>query len=329
MLMLQVQGWDFTPSSPPCPPLRGTSFSIAVAKKCLEPVGVLRGLLLEEGVLLRLRVLVVVLVFISLVCREGREGGGRTEELKLLEGERVSKKLFPGMPSPFLLQLAWDTSGSRARTVWRTEGAVQLFLGMRGQNPPGTRPGRHRAPPDRCWRVLGPWLLSQFPRWQPGCPGGDAGGGLCRHGHEPPRTAPQPGEVLMAVTGTVRKGDLDSYEKKGFSLSSCFDRQHRRRRRARQDLHQHVGACCPWGHRNPFWAKSEGNEGPRHPHAYVAPRPQSPCRGARAGHSGDVPKNPTLPPLSLQPPSSQRPPREPGAGRTRSFASPRLGGSVD
>lgn len=151
--MLQAQGWDFTPSSPPCPLLRGTSFSIAVAKKCLKPVGVLRGLLLEEGVLLRLRVLVVVLVFISLVCREGREGGGRTEELKLLERERVSKKLFPGMPSPFLLQLVWDTSGSRARTVWRTEGAVQLFLGVDRTHPaPGpAATEHHRTGAGGCW----------------------------------------------------------------------------------------------------------------------------------------------------------------------------------
>lgn len=69
--MLQAQGWDFTPSSPPGPPLRATFSGIAVAKICLKPVRVLRGLLLEEGVLLRLRVLIVVLVVVSLVCRAG------------------------------------------------------------------------------------------------------------------------------------------------------------------------------------------------------------------------------------------------------------------
>lgn len=168
------------------------------------------------------------------------------------------------------------------------------------------------APPVRCWRVLGPWLLSQFPRWQPGCPGGGRRRGALQTRARAPRTAPRPGEVLMAVSGTVRKGDLDSYEKKGFSLSSCLGHQHRRRRSARQDLHQHVGACCAWGHRNPFWGKSEGDEGPRHPHAYVAPRPQSPCGGARVGHSRRAEK-PNL--ATAEPAASQQLASSPGAWR--------------
>ena len=71
MLTLQAQGWDFTPSSPPCQPLRGTFCVIIVAKIFLKPVRVLRGLLLEEGILLQLCVLIVVLVVMSLVCRKG------------------------------------------------------------------------------------------------------------------------------------------------------------------------------------------------------------------------------------------------------------------
>lgn len=333
MLTLQAQGWDFTPSLPTCPPLRGTFSGIAVAKICLKPVRVLWGLLLEEGILLRLCVLIVVLVVVSLICREEWEEGRRREELKLWEAEKVCKNLFPGMDSPFLLQLIWELSGSRDCVILRTKGAVQVFLGVGRAHPaPGMATPEHRWPqlcPHCCsWRALGLWLLSWLLRWQMGRPRGDRGGGALQAWARAPCAAPQPGEMLMAVASTVRKGDLDSY-KKGFSFSSYLDHQHHCCCSVRQDLHWCTDACCMWGHRNPFQGKSEGSEGLRHLHVYVAPCPQNPFRGARAWHSRHVLKSPSLSQRSLQPPSSQHPPWEPVAGGTCSFACLRLGGPVD
>lgn len=145
-LILQEQGWDFTPSSSSCPLLRGTCSSSAVGKICLKPVRVLWGLLLEEVVLLRLCVLIVVLIFFLLVCREGWEEDGRTNRLKLLEGEKVWKKLLP-----FLFHLAWDVCESRVN-ILRCCSALPWC----GQSSPRAQHGHHhrRLAPALPWLTL-------------------------------------------------------------------------------------------------------------------------------------------------------------------------------
>lgn len=174
--MLQGQGWHFTASSPPYPTLRATLSSNTVAKIKLKPVRVFCRVLLEEGVLCWLCVLIMVLVVISLICREGWEESVRTEELKLLEEENLGKKSFPGVENPFLLLLVWDVGRSRTCTILRTKGAVQLFLGM-GRAPPVPRPHRplEFCPPCHSWRVFELWMFSKLLQWQPGCPKGNTG----------------------------------------------------------------------------------------------------------------------------------------------------------
>lgn len=125
-----------------------------------------------------------------------------------------------------------------------------------------------------------------------------------------PRLVPQPGEMLVSVPSTVRKGDLDSYKKKRFSLAGCFDHQHHGCRSTRHDLRQ-AGACCVWGLRSPRRGESEGDSSPRPLHAPVAPCPQNPFRGVRTWRCRHVLESPSSPQPSLQPPRSQCPPRDP------------------
>lgn len=218
-LLLQAQGWDFTPSSP----LRGTCAGIAVAIIVLKPVRVLHRLPLAQGVLLWLYVLVIVLVVVSLICREGWEEGGRTEELKLLEGEKVWKNLFPGMDSSFLLQSLWDVCGSRACVILRTKDAVQLQLDV-GRAHSAWPPQRSAvasfalpAAPE----VLGPWMLSWLPWWQPGHPGGDTVG-LWRRGHEHPAWHHSQGRCWWLLPAQWEKEIQIPTRRRGFSCIAAL-----------------------------------------------------------------------------------------------------------
>lgn len=125
--------------------------------------------------------------------------------------------------------------------------------------------------------------------------------------------------MLVAVASRVRKGDLGSY-KKGFSSSSCFDQQHH-------------GCCtCPAARvpaacgeaETPFEGNRRGATAQGTCTPMWLPVHRTPLEERGPG-AETHPEKPVL--ASAEPAAAprQRPPREPGTGRTRSLASPRLG----
>lgn len=104
--------------------------------------------------------------------------------------------------------------------------------------------------------ALGLWLPSWLLWWPPECPRRDAGQG------SPGKSIRRPccGTTARAddEAGTSTKRDLDSYKKKGFSLSSCFADHHYCCCRMKQGPPQHRGpAVC--GDTEPHPESSWGN----------------------------------------------------------------------